>query len=87
MRIRLKTIVTILSALFICAGCRKEEANTDHAQSELSVSRDSEECVSPIEREMTNMPLRIVALQRSEQCCHLFPQLFKLFTLARRGRI
>ncbi len=56
----MKTIVTILSVLFICAGCRKEEANTDHAQSELSVSRDCDECVSPIEREMTNMPQKLV---------------------------
>ena len=61
----MKTIATILSVLFICVGCRKETVSTNHAQSDLSLNRDRDVCVSPIEREMTNMPQKLAGKGRN----------------------
>ena len=60
----MKTIATILSVLFICVGCRKETTSTNHAQSDLSTNRDCDVSVSPIEREMANMPQKLAGKGR-----------------------
>ena len=66
----MNTTIVLLLVLFLCAGCREEVANSEDVQTDSATNRErevrisvtsleSDERISVIEREMSNMPQKL----------------------------
>lgn len=55
----MKTFATVLLVMLMCVGCREETTCVGRAQTGSSTNQKSNECVSAIEREMSNMPQKL----------------------------
>ena len=55
----MKTITAVLLVMFMCVGCREETTRAGQAQKGSLTNRKSDERVTAIEQEMTNMPQRL----------------------------
>lgn len=55
----MKTITAVLLVMFMCVGCREETTRAGRAQTGSLISRKSDERITALEQEMSNMPQKL----------------------------